>query len=77
MRPETKRLSSGIDEGTGLPSGKVFLALAVLGLLLLLLAALTSDRVTSTPQRGPIAAKSVAVVPTAGRGPAQLSSPEW
>jgi hypothetical protein len=68
MRPETKRLQSAIDEGTGLPSGKVFLALAALGLVLLLLAALSSDRVASTRQRVPVAAKAVEVVPTAWRG---------
>jgi hypothetical protein len=68
MQHETKFPDPGTDAGMGLPSGKVFLALAALGLLLLALAALSSERVAPSPQRGPVAAKSVEVVPSLSRG---------
>jgi hypothetical protein len=67
MQHESKFPDPGTDEGLSLPSGKVFLALAALGLLLLALAALSSDRVAPSPQRGPVAAKSIEVGPSLSR----------
>ena len=68
MQPETKPRDPGIDEGTGLPSGKVFLALAALGLFLLLLAALSSGRAASEPPQVAMATKAIEVLPAASRG---------
>jgi hypothetical protein len=67
MLDETKFSDPEIDEGMRMPSGKVFLALAALGLLLLALAAFSSGRVTPAPQRGPAAANAFYAAP----GPAR------
>ena len=63
MRPETKLSDYAFDERAGLPSNKLFVALAALGVLLLVSAAVSSTRVTSPPQRVPVAAKAVTSAP--------------
>jgi hypothetical protein len=67
MRLEMKLRDFGIDESTGLPSNRMLVALAVLGVLLLASAAFSSGRVAS-PSRGTMSAKAVQAVPYAGRG---------
>ena len=62
MLDESKFSDPEFDEGMRMPGGKVFLALATLGLLLLALAAFSSRRVTP-PQRGPAAANAFEAAP--------------
>jgi hypothetical protein len=75
MRPEMKLQDLETDERAGMPSNKVFVALAVLGLLLLLSAAFSSERVASPPQRVPTSGK-VEAVPYVWHGFEQLMSSE-
>jgi hypothetical protein len=75
MLDETKFSHPEIDEGMRMPSGKVFLALAALGLLLLALAAFSSGRVTPPPQRGPAAARTIDAAPGLAYGYEQPDAP--
>ena len=75
MQPETKLRDLRTDERAGLPSNRVYVALAALGLLLLASAALTSERVVSPSQRIPTDAKAVKTVPYVWQGFEPLTSP--
>ena len=75
MLDESKFSDPEIDEGMRMPSGKVFLALAALGLLLLALAAFSSGRVTPPPQRGPAAANALEAAPGLAHGYDQPDAP--
>jgi hypothetical protein len=59
MPNESKLSEPGTDDGMGLPSRMIVFALAALGVLLLALAAASSDRVAPAPQRGAAATKAV------------------
>ena len=59
MPDKPKRSDQETDDGMGLPSRMILFALATLGILLLALAASSSDRVTPAPQRGAASAKVI------------------
>jgi hypothetical protein len=63
MRPEIKLHDLGTDDSGVLPGGKVFVALAVLGLLFLGSAAFYSARVASPAQRVSMASKPAQTTP--------------
>jgi hypothetical protein len=68
MRPELRFSDPETDEAMRLPGRKVFLAVGLLGLLMLGLAAFSSGRVAPSPQRSPAAAKSIEIVPSPSGG---------
>jgi hypothetical protein len=76
MQPDMKLRDLRTDERAGLPSNRVYVALAALGLLLLASAALTSERVASPSQRVPMVAKAVKTVPYVRQGYEPLTTPE-
>jgi len=59
MPDESKLSDLETDNRMGLPSRMILFALAVLGVLLLALAASSSDRVTPAPQRGAAAVRFI------------------
>jgi hypothetical protein len=76
MQPETKLRDLRTDERAGLPSNRVYVALAALGLLLLASAAFTSERVASPSQRISTDAKAVKTLPYVRQGFEPLTSSE-
>jgi hypothetical protein len=73
--PDTSKFSDpGTEDGMGLPSRMIVFALATLGVLLLALAASSSDRVTPPVQRG-VAAKAIEIPQDQSREIDQDSAP--